>query len=79
MAARALAVPAGLDALAVRVQPMTVRCDYKLGVEGHRMIGYLRGAQVIDTGWHSTPAKAATAYGRALGPLAAAAAARYLA
>ncbi len=73
----AVALPEGFDPFAMQVQPMSVRCDYLLSAQGHRMIGTLRKEQVIDTGWHPTPAKAAAAYGRALGPLAAANAARY--
>jgi hypothetical protein len=75
----ALAVPAGVDPFALRVRPISVRCDYLLGTLGHRMLGTAHGEQVIDTGWHPTAAKAAAAYGRALGPIAARAAARYLA
>lgn len=74
-----LALPAlpGVDAGGIRVTPMSVRCDYQISACGHRMVGTLRGREVIDTGWHTTAIKAAAAYGRALGPLANANAARY--
>lgn len=70
--------PTGIvDPLAMTVTPMSVRTDYQMSTHGHRMLGTLRGATVIDTGWHSTVAKAAAAYGRALATVAAANAARY--
>lgn len=75
----ALPPPFGIDVDGLRVQPMTVRCDYLLSATGHRMVGSIRGEQVIDTGWHTTAVKAAAEYGRQLGPVAADRAARYLA
>lgn len=73
----ALPAVAGLDPLSMTVTPMSVRCDYQMSGRGHRMLGWLRGQQVIDTGWHPTPSKATTAFGRALTALARDNAARY--
>jgi hypothetical protein len=72
-----IAVPPGLDPLAMTVQPMSVRTDYQLSARGHRFVGTLRKAEVIDTGWHDSAAAAAQAYGVALGLLAADRAQRY--
>lgn len=73
----AIAVPAGIDPLAMTVQPMSVRTDYQLSTRGHRFVGRCKGEIVIDTDWHPTAAKASAALGRAFAKLATASAARY--
>lgn len=75
--ANRLAVPAGIDALQMTVQPMSVRTDYKLSTSGHRMLGSVKGVEVIDTGWQATAARAAQIFGRELGKLATVKAAAY--
>lgn len=72
-----LAVPAGIVALQMTVHPMSVRTDYKLSTAGHRMLGSVKGVEVIDTGWQPSAARAAQVFGRELGKLAASKAAAY--
>lgn len=75
---RSLPVVAGVDPMTMTVTPLSVRSDYKLSAHGHRILGYVKGEQVIDSGWHTTVSKACAAYGRELGRLATVHARRYL-